>query len=130
MANYPREGRDAAEAARTYFKASGDGTDGDPFVPIIDTTGAGSAATPTISRVAGATGDTEILAASGDRKGATLYNDSAAVLTLALDDAVSATSFTLKIASGGYYELPFGYTGAIHGLWASATGYVYVTELA
>lgn len=72
-----------------------------------------------------------VLAANANRKGATIFNDSTEVLYLALSDEVaSATNYTVKMAPGGYYEVPFGYTGEINGLWANnASGAARVTEL-
>jgi hypothetical protein len=71
-----------------------------------------------------------LLAANTNRKGATIYNDSSAVLYLLLATGpASATANTLQIVGGGYYEVPYGYTGIIVGIWASATGNARVTEL-
>lgn len=95
---------------------------------IIENTDKG--ATGTQTSVAGAAADTTILAANTNRQGATVYNDSTAILYLLLANAVSSTSvFTAQIAAGGYYEVPAKYTGIIKGLWASATGNARVTEI-
>jgi hypothetical protein len=88
------------------------------------------AGTGTQSSVSGAASDTTILAANTSRRGATVYNDSTAILYILLANATSsATVFTVKVAAGGYYEAPYGYTGIIKGIWASATGSARVTEL-
>ena len=64
------------------------------------------------------------------RSGATVYNDSTAILYLALGTAAaSTTDFTVKMVADAYYEVPFGYTGAIRGIWASATGSARVGEI-
>ena len=47
-----------------------------------------------------------------------------------LGSTASTTSYTLQIAVGGYYEVPFGYTGAIDGITSSGTAQLRVTELA
>jgi len=84
----------------------------------------------TRSSVAAAATDTLILAASGARLGATIFNDSSAVLYLALGTvAASTTNFTVKMVADAYYEVPFGYTGEIRGIWASATGSARVGEI-
>jgi hypothetical protein len=70
----------------------------------------------------------DILALSNSRLGASVYNDSTADLYLKLGSAASATSFTAKLVGGGYFEVPYGYTGLITGLWASATGSARVAE--
>lgn len=79
--------------------------------------------------------DTAILAANTNRKGATIFNDSTALLYLALANVTaSSTVYTVQIPAGGYYELPMCdggvYTGVIKGIWASdASGAARVTEL-
>ncbi len=77
-----------------------------------------------------------LLAANAARKGATIVNDSAAILYVILDAApASLTDYTVPIAPitggiGGYYEVPFNYTGEIRGIWAAAgAGAARITEL-
>jgi hypothetical protein len=80
--------------------------------------------------VPGAAADTLILASNANRKGATIFNDSTAILYLALGSvAASLTNFTVKMVTDAYYEVPFGYTGEIRGIWASAAGNARVGEL-
>jgi len=91
--------------------------------------------TGTLSSVGDETSSTTVLAANADRKGATFYNDSGAILYLGLSaTAVSTSAYTLQIAAQGYFELPLNdggvYTGICLGIWASdAGGSVRVTEL-
>src|SRR5690606_14803827 len=80
------------------------------------------AATATLSNVAGSASNVTILAANPARTGASVYNDSAAILYLKLGTTASTTSFTIKMQPESYYEVPFGYTGVLNGIWASATG--------
>lgn len=87
-----------------------------------------SAITAVTSPVA-AVADTLVLAANVNRLGATIYNDSTALLYLKLGTGASLTSFTVRIAARGYYEVPFNYTGLVHGYWSVATGAARVTEL-
>lgn len=87
------------------------------------------ATTPTQTSVAGSATSVSLLAANASRKGATVYNDSSAILYLKLGATASTTSYTLQMAANGYYEVPFGYVGAIDGIWASATGNARITEL-
>lgn len=90
--------------------------------------------TGTESNVASSASDVTILAANTSRTGATITNDSTSVLYLLLSNTTSsATVFTAKIAASSsgnlaYYEVPFGYTGVIKGIWASANGFARVTE--
>lgn len=88
-----------------------------------------SAATPAQSSVAGSASSVSLLAANADRRGASITNDSTALLYLKLGTTASTTSYTVKMAAGALYEVPFGYTGAIDGIWASATGNARITEV-
>lgn len=89
----------------------------------------GMAHTPTLSSVASATSSTSLLAANTARIGATVFNDSTATLYLALNTSASTTSYTVQLAANGYYEIPYGYDGAIFGIWSSAVGNARITEL-
>lgn len=87
-------------------------------------------ATGTRSSVAGSSSDVQLLAANTARKGATVFNDSTAVLYLGLGaTAASTTNYTTQIAPGGFYEVSAGFRGQVRGIWASATGNARVTEL-
>jgi len=89
----------------------------------------GLASTSSVSSVAGATSSTPILASNAARLGATIYNDSTAICYLLLNSGTaSTTNYTVQLAAGAYYEVPFGYTGAIKAIWASATGNARVAE--
>jgi hypothetical protein len=85
--------------------------------------------TATLSNVASSATNVTVLASNTARLGATIYNDSTAVVYLKFGATASTTSFTVKVAAGGYYELPFGYSGIVDGIWASANGSARVTEL-
>ncbi len=88
-------------------------------------------ATGTKTTVAGSNVSGTILAANANRQGATIYNDSSAILYLALaSGTASSTSYTIQVAAAGYYEVPGRYTGIITGVWASSTGNARVTEIA
>lgn len=72
----------------------------------------------------------QLLASSASRKGASFYNDSASttiILKLGTGSA-SATSFTVKVAPKSYYEIPFGYTGAIQGFADATEGSTLITD--
>lgn len=73
--------------------------------------------------------------------GRCIFNDSTAVLYVKFGATASATSYTLQIPAGGYYEFPLGsnslysgqagsgiYTGRVDGIWASANGFARVTS--
>lgn len=94
-------------------------------------TSAPASSTSTLTSVAAAASSTSLLALNTSRKQATFFNDSTAILYLKLGTTASTTSYTVQIPSNGYYELPgiSVYTGAIQGIWSSATGNVRITEL-
>jgi hypothetical protein len=85
--------------------------------------------TGTLTNVSSSASNGTILASNTAREGATIFNDSTAILYLKFGTTASATSYTVQVAAGGYYEVPFGYTGIIDGIWASANGNARVTEI-
>lgn len=86
-------------------------------------------ATATLSNVASSASTGTILASNANRLGATITNDSTAYLYLKLGATASLTSYTAKLYPDDYYEIPFGYTGIIDGIWSAANGNARVTEL-
>lgn len=100
--------------------------------PISAGGGGGSAVsgTGTLTNVANAVASTQLLAANAERIGATIYNDDAgATLKVKLGTTASATSFTVPLGPGDYYEVPYGYTGRIDGIASAATGTARITEM-
>jgi hypothetical protein len=89
-----------------------------------------SGATGTLANVASSATTTTLLAASTSRLGATITNESTSILYLKFGGTASATSYTVQIVGGGYYELPGPhiYNGIIDGIWASANGNARVTS--
>jgi len=85
--------------------------------------------TGTFSQVASSASAVTILAANASRLGGTVYNASTQILYLILSATTPTTAnYTLAMAASSYYEVPFGYTGIIKGIWASANGNANVTE--
>ncbi len=78
---------------------------------------------------------TQLLAANTSRRGATIYNDATVFTYLKLGASASVTDFSIVLQAkttnvGGYYEVPFGYTGIISAiLGAVGTGNWRVSEL-
>lgn len=86
-------------------------------------------ATGTQSNVSASASDVTILASNALRRGASVFNDSTALLYLLLASATSSTTVhSVQVKAGGYFEVPFGYTGIIKGIWASATGAARIME--
>jgi hypothetical protein len=86
-------------------------------------------ATPSQTSPSVGIASTSILAANANRLGATIYNEGSAICYMKLGSTASLTSYSLQIASGGYYEVPFGYTGAIDGITSASTAQLRVTEI-
>ena len=94
----------------------------------VNTTGSDST-TSTLTNVAASATNVTLLAANTDRTGAIIVNDGNKNLYIKFGATASTTSFTAKIPSNGYYEVPFSYTGIIDGIWDSANGSARITEL-
>lgn len=88
-------------------------------------------ATGTQTSVASSATSVSVLASNANRLGATVFNDSTAVLYLLLVTGGTASNavYTVQLAANAYYEVPFGYTGALIGIWATANGNARVTEM-
>lgn len=92
-----------------------------------DTHGASSSSVTSLAR---SNVNQTFLVANTSRKGVTLYNDSGTLLYVKLGTTSSTTDFTVRMSSQSYYEVPFGYTGRIDGIWATGgAGDVRITEL-
>lgn len=85
--------------------------------------------TTAVSQVASSASNVTLKAANTARLGLSIHNDSTQVLYVKLGATASATSYTVKMAANSHYETPFGYTGIVDGIWASANGNAYVTEI-
>lgn len=119
-------------AATVFANANGDyspigvGQGGE----VITTRVSGTSA---ITTVAASASSVSLLASNVNRKGATIVNDSSAVVYIKCGTTASTTSYTSTLAGAGAapfssYEVPFGYTGAIDAIWASGTGNARITE--
>ena len=63
-----------------------------------------------------------------------VFNDSTAILYLKFGSAASATSHTVQVAAGGFYELPVTahgdvYRGLVTGRWSATNGAARTTEV-
>lgn len=110
------------------FKDEGGGV----YVPYValEANAASPATAASLTNVASSATNVTLKAANASRRGLTIFNDSEAVLYVKFGATASASSFTVKIAAGGYYEMPLPiYVGIVDGIWASANGNARVTEL-
>ena len=87
--------------------------------------------TGTPTSVAASASSVTLLAANTARKGASVYNDSTAIMFLTLNATTTASLYTTQVPPNTLYEVPVTpvYTGAISALWASATGNARITEM-
>jgi hypothetical protein len=70
-----------------------------------------------------------ISASNASRKGLTIFSEGAGLLYVTLGTSTTTTSlYTARLSAGDYYEIPFGYTGLVGGLFATA-GTARVTEV-
>ena len=70
-----------------------------------------------------------LLASNANRLGCSFFNDSSSDLYLKCGTTASTTDFTVKVLAGGYFEMPYHYTGRVDGIWSSdSTGACRVTE--
>lgn len=120
--------KDATAATRATVKAT-PAAAGD--AGLVTRAAPETAATATLANVAGSASAVTLIAANTARLGTYIHNDSTAVLYVKYGADASATSFTVKLAAGAFWEMPNRpiYTGLISGLWASATGAARVTEM-
>ncbi|MBD2354744.1 hypothetical protein H6G41_08895 [Tolypothrix sp. FACHB-123] len=99
------------------------------YNPASVTVTPSTASTSTPSTVNSSATSVTILALNSNRKGATIWNNSTADLYIDFDSTASTSDFAVKLSAGGYFELPFDYTGVISGIWSTANGSALVREL-
>lgn len=86
--------------------------------------------TSSVTSVAGSASSVTLLASNSNRRAATFYNDSTSRCFLKMGATASSTSFTVRMDSQSYYEIPAPvYTGVIDGIWNSAVGSMRITEI-
>ncbi|MDM9580917.1 hypothetical protein [Nostoc sp. GT001] len=99
------------------------------YNPASVTVTESTSGTSTPATVASSATSVTILAANSSRKGATIWNDSTANLFIEFGATAATNAFTAKLSAGGYFEVPFNYTGVISGIWSAANGSALVREL-
>jgi hypothetical protein len=85
--------------------------------PVKSSTSTTSSVTATIS-------NQNLLPANSNRLGATVYNDSSALIYIKLGAVASTTDYTIRMFPWAYFEVPYGYTGQIDAIWSIAYGSV------
>jgi hypothetical protein len=99
------------------------------FQAPVETTG-NYQATYTIEGAINASLSNVLLASENfSRSGASIYNNSTDTLFVRCSDSAATTAtFTKRLQSQEYWETPFGYSGAIQGIWSGTNGQALVTE--
>lgn len=122
----------AAFGVHAYNGATMDRVRGDTTNGLdVDVTRMPVASTATLANVAASATSVTLDAANSARLGLTIFNDSTSVLYVKLGATASATSFTVKMDGGAYWEMPPSpvYTGVIDGIWVTASGNARVTDI-
>lgn len=83
----------------------------------------------TLTTVATSGTSTTLLSQNKSRIGAIIINDSSVILYLKFGATASSTSYTVSLAAGATYEVPYQYNGRIDGILASSTGTARITEV-
>lgn len=82
----------------------------------------------TVTNVNASATSVSLLAESKYRVGVTIYNNASQILRVSFLNPATASNAAAALAAqdpilpGGYYEVPYGYIGAIYGIWDSAYG--------
>jgi len=86
--------------------------------------------TSTLSQVSASQTNQILLPANSIRIGATIYNDSpSSLLYIKLGTIASTNNFTIRLFPLSYYEIPYGYTGEVDGIWSTSVGVARIDEL-
>lgn len=106
-------------------------SDNDDNVDFVDLARLGPVAGAKRTSVASGTASVLALAFNPDRRGVMAVNTDANACYLTYGTVASATDFTVKIPSDGYWEMPQPiYLGPIFAIWAGdGAGLLYLTEL-
>lgn len=93
------------------------------------TTAPAKSSTVVATNIMAAGTSTELLASNVSRLGATIYNDSqSGLLYINLGASADSSDFVTKLLPLTYYELPFGFTGQVNGIWSVLGGFARVCE--
>lgn len=91
--------------------------------------GTSTSSSTAVTQVASSASSVTLLAANTSRKEVVVYNDSTQVLYVKYGTTASTSSYTVQLNPGDTL-VEDRYNGRIDGIWASANGNAYVTEVA
>jgi hypothetical protein len=87
----------------------------------------------TVTTVTASITSVPVVAANANRRGLIIHATTAsAIVYIRLGGGTASSAaggHSFDMSAGGYYEAPFGFTGAITAIWGAATGALNVTEL-
>jgi hypothetical protein len=88
------------------------------------------ASAATIAQIAASTTSVQLFASNSAALHRAIYSAAgSSALRVKLGATASATSFTVLLNPGDFYEIPITYTGAVHGIWDTTTGSCQTTVL-
>lgn len=82
-----------------------------------------------ITSIAATTGNTTVLSPNNQRAGGVIFNEGPATAFVKFGANATQSSYTVQVATKGYYEIPFTYQGRIDATFSTNTGNLRVTEL-
>jgi hypothetical protein len=130
VAKIPSQGQALAASSLPVVLTAAQMTTLTPLATVAANTTEVRPATATLSNLASSASSQQVLASTPTRRGAYFYNDSTTRCLIKLGTTASATSFTVPLVAGAYYELPVpAYSGRIDAIWDSANGNLRITEL-
>jgi hypothetical protein len=72
-----------------------------------------------------------LLSENLNRKGATIYNASNKTLYVLIGNGTATpTNYNVQMSGNSYFEVPFGFTGRISGVWSGTGGNALIGEFA
>ncbi len=107
------------------------GADGKSYAKVDTTITSPVSATAAITSVAASITSEVLLVANSARKGSYFFNESTAIMYLALAATATILAYTVQVPANSFYELPTTpvYTGAISAIWSAANGSARITEM-
>jgi hypothetical protein len=98
--------------------------------PVSGSLGHLSSSAAALSNVSASASSVQLLASTAGRRMVTIHNDSTATLFVKFGTTASATSYTVEMVAGAYFEFPHPvFTGRVDGIWESANGSARITEM-
>lgn len=100
------------------------------YMPLIPPQSSSIASSQTSSYTINAdSSESQVLLASNpNRIGAMIWNNSSGRLYLDFDEVVTNANYAIRLDPSAGYEIPYGYTGTIAGIWSNNNGFALIRE--